>query len=433
MLSLAETSTTDWLYSNGRKWFMKYKGVYWSLFAPMIRNSIAERYSKELADRSIKRGKKEYRKLLAHADELGPGNPMASNAYFAYVFAAAWLGSGREITPEDMGQVMTDVLEGPLLKKVFGMTDLNRDPKKWYRDMKKYDRWFRRHGDRYPVNWNVSFDESLHSEGSYYYFTRCPICEFCEREGISELMPALCATDEVMFRLQHGKLHREHTIAGGDDICDYWVTGDGSSGSKGMFWDRVAGVYDIFTELINAKVHRRLKQVVALQISSDDEVLECACGTGMLTEVVAPLCKSITATDFSPKMIKQTEKKCRGYSNVTVRNADILALDFPDERFDVVIAANVIHLLDEPLKALGELDRVCRNDGKLIIPTYMNKDSKGKTSGFASTVGKAGADFKRQFTFGSYQEFFADAGDTDAEYTMIEGRVPCAVAVLRKQ
>ena len=62
--------------------------------------------------------------------------------------------------------------------------------------------------------------------GSFYYFTRCPICEFCQREGIAELMPALCSTDEVMFRLQHGKLFREHTIAKGDNICDYWVVGD---------------------------------------------------------------------------------------------------------------------------------------------------------------------------------------------------------------
>lgn len=76
------------------------------------------------------------------------------------------------------------------------------------------------------MNWVVNFDEDLHAEGSYYYFTHCSICEFCNREGIGELMPALCATDEVMFRLRHGKLHREQTIANGDGACDYWVTGD---------------------------------------------------------------------------------------------------------------------------------------------------------------------------------------------------------------
>ena len=75
---------------------MRYKGIYWSLFAPMIRKSIARRHGPELAKKSVRGGKKEYRRLLERADELGPGNPMASNAYFAYVFAAAWLGGEKQ-------------------------------------------------------------------------------------------------------------------------------------------------------------------------------------------------------------------------------------------------------------------------------------------------------------------------------------------------
>ena len=117
---------------------MRYVGIYWSLFAPMIKKSIRERFDIALAERSIREGKKEYKRLLSRADDLGPGNPMATNAYCAYVFAGAWLGSGRRITPEEMALVMTDVLESKLLRTVFGMTDLNRQPKKWYRDMKKY-------------------------------------------------------------------------------------------------------------------------------------------------------------------------------------------------------------------------------------------------------------------------------------------------------
>ena len=205
---------------------MKYVGIYWTLFAPLIKKSIAKRFNRELAQQAVTRGKTEYRRLLSSADDLGPGNPMAMNAYFAYVFAGAWLGSGNKITPDEMALVMTDVLESRLLRTIFDMTNLNRTPKKWYRDMKKYDAWFKKHGGDYPVNWNVHFDEQLHQDGSFYYFTRCPICEFCKREGIAELMPALCSTDEVMFRLQHGKLYREHTIAQGDRVCDYWIVGD---------------------------------------------------------------------------------------------------------------------------------------------------------------------------------------------------------------
>lgn len=201
---------------------------------------------------------------------------------------------------------------------------------------------------------------------------------------------------------------------------------------KVMFWDRVAGVYDIFANVINAKTHRELCARVGELIESTDDVLECACGTGLLTSVVAPRCRSIVATDFSENMLKQTKRKCAKYRNVTVENADILKLSYKDWRFDKVIAGNVIHLLDEPRKALSELDRVCKIGGQIIIPTYMNKNNTGKESGFAGAVGKAGADFKRQFNYESYQDFFAEAGYTEVEFMMIEGRVPCALAIIKK-
>lgn len=199
-----------------------------------------------------------------------------------------------------------------------------------------------------------------------------------------------------------------------------------------MFWDRVAFVYDIFANIINKKVHKKLKEIVANEITKDDDVLECACGTGMLTKVVAPKCSSIIATDFSSKMLKRTKKKCKKFNNVKCLNANIMKLEFDDNSFDVVIAANVIHLLDDPVKAINELDRVCKNNGKIIIPTYMNKDDNGNTSGFAKRVGKAGADFKRQFTYDSYKEFFSEFGYKNVEYTMINGKVPCCVAVIKK-
>ena len=199
-----------------------------------------------------------------------------------------------------------------------------------------------------------------------------------------------------------------------------------------MFWDRVAFIYDIFANIINKKVHKKLKEIVANEITKDDDVLECACGTGMLTKVVAPKSKSIIATDFSSKMLKRAKKKCKKYNNVEFMNANIMKLDFDDNSFDIVIAANVIHLLDDPINAINELDRVCKGNGKIIIPTYMNKDDKGNTSGFAKRVGKAGADFKRQFTYDSYKEFFNELGYRNVEYTMINGKVPCCVAVIKK-
>ena len=84
---------------------MQYKGYYWTLFAPLIKKSIAKRYGKNMADLAVRNGKGEYRRILENADELGPGNPMASNAYFSYVFVGSWLGTDRQIPPEDMAEV----------------------------------------------------------------------------------------------------------------------------------------------------------------------------------------------------------------------------------------------------------------------------------------------------------------------------------------
>ena len=153
--------------AGGRKEAVKYVDVYWTLFAPMMKRSIKRRFDGSLAEQAIRQGKAEYRRLLSRADDLGPGNPMALNAYFAYIFAAAWIGSGKRITPDEMALVMTDVLEGRLLRAFFGLTDLNRNPKKWEREMRRYEAWFASHSKEYPVNWNVNFDESRHQDGSF--------------------------------------------------------------------------------------------------------------------------------------------------------------------------------------------------------------------------------------------------------------------------
>ena len=200
-----------------------------------------------------------------------------------------------------------------------------------------------------------------------------------------------------------------------------------------MFWDKVACVYDLFVNVVNRDVHEQLKKMVKEEVSENDIVLECACGTGMLTEAIAKKCRKVIATDFSQKMLEKAGKNCRDLDNIEFSFGNILNIEYPNESFDVVVAGNVIHLLDEPLKALKEMERVCKAGGKIIIPTYMNKDKKGNNSTFVNTVNVAGADFKRQFTFESYQDFFEEAGYSNGIYHLIEGRIPCAIAVLRKK
>ncbi|NLY09293.1 MAG: L-2-amino-thiazoline-4-carboxylic acid hydrolase [Tissierellia bacterium] len=205
---------------------MPHRGIYWWILSPLIKKSIANKFSESLARSSIKKGKRQYKNILKKVPDLGKGNPMAFNAYFAYVFIAIWQGSEKTISPGSMGIIMEDVLSRLKYLFIFNNCNSKKGEKYWYRKMRKYEKWTQGKMDKYPTTWKVHFDEKAHIDGSYYYFTSCPICDFCNREGISEIMPPLCSTDKLMFQMQRGILHRNYTIANGDAMCDYWIVGD---------------------------------------------------------------------------------------------------------------------------------------------------------------------------------------------------------------
>ena len=54
-----------------------------------------------------------------------------------------------------------------------------------------------------------------------------------------------------------------------------------------MFWNKISPVYDLFENVYNRKVYKGTGIKVAEFISMSDSVLECACGTGAITEEIA--------------------------------------------------------------------------------------------------------------------------------------------------
>ncbi len=198
-----------------------------------------------------------------------------------------------------------------------------------------------------------------------------------------------------------------------------------------MFWDKISPLYDLFEQVYNGKVYRGTGEKVAEFIEPNDTVLECACGTGAISVSIAPKCRRLIATDFAVGMLRQAAKKCRKFENVIFRKADITALKCKDNRFDKVVAGNVIHLLPNPEQVLHELERVVKPGGRIIIPTYINMSKETGTAA-VKFITLLGADFKRQFDFESYKQFFADMGYANVEYHVVDGRMPCAIAVITK-
>ena len=196
-----------------------------------------------------------------------------------------------------------------------------------------------------------------------------------------------------------------------------------------MFWDKVSGVYDLFENIYNKSVYQSTGESVAKYIKNTDRVLECACGTGAISIFIAPVCKELIVSDYSVGMLKQAKKKLKNYDNIDYRRVDITDIEAEDNSFDVVVAGNVIHLLPDPQSAMKELTRVCKDGGRLVIPTYINGD-EGTNKLAVKFLEKLGASFKCQFDAESYEKFFEDMGYENVTYEVVRGRMSCDIAVI---
>ena len=196
-----------------------------------------------------------------------------------------------------------------------------------------------------------------------------------------------------------------------------------------MFWDKVAGIYDLY-QILNRKANTKAASICASYISNNDIVLECACGTGIMTRIIAPKCKKIIATDFSKEMLCKARKNLRNHKNIKFQYADVTKLKYRSGVFDVAVAANVIHLLDDPEKAMAELRRVVKPGGIIIIPTYISQEANA-SSRITKIFNKMGANFRNEFDIHTYCEFFEKMG-IDAEYKLAKGLICCYVAVIKQ-
>jgi SAM-dependent methyltransferase len=109
-------------------------------------------------------------------------------------------------------------------------------------------------------------------------------------------------------------------------------------------------------------------------ISPDARVLDVGCGVGTTAITVAErFGADVTAVDIEPLMLQRAEAAVEAAGvgdRVRVRQGDILALDSPDDAFDVVIAEAVTMFVDRS-PAARELIRVCRPGGRVLATEFM--------------------------------------------------------------
>lgn len=116
-----------------------------------------------------------------------------------------------------------------------------------------------------------------------------------------------------------------------------------------------------------------IKQI--LNIKSQDKLLECGCGAGEFTSLIASeLDKGIliTAIDLSEPIVNLATTKVKA-SNVTFQIASVTNMPFYDNFFHYIIGNSILHHLDLSL-AIKEIKRVLKPDGQILFfePNLIN-------------------------------------------------------------
>lgn len=130
-------------------------------------------------------------------------------------------------------------------------------------------------------------------------------------------------------------------------------------------WDRLR------TELFGDRFH--LHALLAL-IDPGLTVGDLGCGTGQVSELVAPHVARVIAVDGSTDMVQAARRRLKGAHHVDIRRGNMEALPIDDGQLDVAIVALVLHHVPEPSRALAEVHRVLKPCGRVLIVDMLPHD-----------------------------------------------------------
>lgn len=104
-------------------------------------------------------------------------------------------------------------------------------------------------------------------------------------------------------------------------------------------------------------------------VTSEDTVLDIACGAGYVACTGAARAHQVVGIDITPAMIERARQMQneRGLTNVSWLVGDALPLPFPGGTYSVVMTRYSFHHFVDPLAVLREMARVCRRGGRVVV------------------------------------------------------------------
>ena len=138
---------------------------------------------------------------------------------------------------------------------------------------------------------------------------------------------------------------------------------------------------------------------------------DLGCGTGHLSEVLAPVVKQVVAVDESGAMLTAAKRRLSTFDNVDVRSGSVEELPIKDGELDVALLFMVTHVVLEPAKVLAEVRRVLAPGGRLVIMDLTSHEREE----YSLQMGHVWQGFSEQ----QVRSWMTDAGLSVARYRVL--------------
>jgi SAM-dependent methyltransferase len=135
------------------------------------------------------------------------------------------------------------------------------------------------------------------------------------------------------------------------------------------FGDEGSRLVEEFNASAGAKA-RRAKILEALDLEAGCRVLDVGSGPGHqafeMSPVVGPSGR-VDGVDPADSAIEIAENRCAHLVNVNFQNGEASKLPFGDSIFDAAMSSQVFEYLEDTPRALGEIFRVLKSSGRVLI------------------------------------------------------------------
>jgi 2-polyprenyl-3-methyl-5-hydroxy-6-metoxy-1,4-benzoquinol methylase len=200
------------------------------------------------------------------------------------------------------------------------------------------------------------------------------------------------------------------------------------------FWDWIARRYD--KQVQGNEGYAKAVERFAKYLNADDTVLDYACGTGVVTYKIAADVKEVHAIDTSAKMIDLAKKGAREreVANVHFARKTIFDDSLLRESYDVILAFNILHLLEDARKAVERASELLKPGGLIVCSTPCLGEAGVVLRTLLPLIRKViGLSYLRTFRISEVKDLMQDGGFQILESEVRQGTIQLCFVVAGKR